>query len=74
MVINMIENKKLSLKNDIIFKEFFTRKGNEKFLKSFLEAVLKVKIEEIEAVRWIYTFTKTSGRQISKIGYTGKNK
>ena len=46
----MIDRKKLNLKNDIIFKAFFTRKGNEKFLISFLEAILKIKIDEIEAV------------------------
>ena len=41
------ENKKYNLKNDIIFKTFFSRKGNEKFLIDFLEALLKIKIEEI---------------------------
>jgi predicted transposase/invertase (TIGR01784 family) len=30
----------LKMKNDIIFKAFFSRKGNEKFLKSFLVAML----------------------------------
>ena len=38
---------KLNLKNDIVFKAFFGRKGNEKFLKEFLEAFLKIKIEKI---------------------------
>lgn len=38
---------KLTLKNDIVFKAFFARKGNEKYLKSFLEAVLKTKINVI---------------------------
>ena len=42
------ENKKYNLKNDIIFKTFFSRKGNEKFLIDFLEALLKIKIEEIK--------------------------
>ena len=42
------ENKKYNLKNDIIFKTFFSRKGNEIFLIDFLEALLKIKIEEIQ--------------------------
>lgn len=37
----------LNLKNDIIFKAFFSRKGNEKFLREFLEALLKIKIKKI---------------------------
>lgn len=37
----------LNLKNDIIFKAFFSRKGNEKYLKEFLEALLKIEIERI---------------------------
>ncbi len=44
------ENKKkeLTLKDDIVFKAFFARKGNEEFLKDFLEALLKIEIKEIE--------------------------
>lgn len=41
----------LNLKNDVIFKAFFTKKGNEKYLKSFLEAIIKEKIDEIEIIR-----------------------
>ena len=40
--------KKYNLKNDVIFKTFFSRKGNEIFLIDFLEALLKIKIEKIE--------------------------
>ena len=40
--------KKLNLKNDIIFKTFFSRKGNEKYLIDFLNAILKIQIEHIE--------------------------
>lgn len=40
----------LNLKNDIVFKAFFARKGNEKYLKSFLEAILKEEINEIEII------------------------
>ena len=39
---------KLNLKNDIIFKAFFSKKGNEKYLKEFLESLLKIHIEKIE--------------------------
>ena len=38
----------LNLKNDILFSAFFSRKGNEKYLKEFLEELLKIKIETIE--------------------------
>ena len=38
----------LNLKNDIVFKAFFGRKGNEKYLKEFLEALLKIEIYKIE--------------------------
>ena len=41
----------LNLKNDVVFKAFFTKKGNEKYLKSFLESILKEEIDEIEIIR-----------------------
>ena len=37
----------LNLKNDIIFKAFFSRKGNEEFLIDFLKALLKIEIKQI---------------------------
>lgn len=40
--------KKLNLKNDIIFKAFFSRKGNEKYLLDFLNSILKIEITSIE--------------------------
>lgn len=40
----------LNLKNDVIFKAFFTKKGNEKYLKSFLESILKETVDEIEII------------------------
>ena len=40
--------KNLNLKNDIIFKAFFSRKGNEEFLIDFLNALLDIEIEKIE--------------------------
>ena len=45
----MIGQKKVyNLKNDIIFKAFFSRKGNEEFLIDFLNALLGIEIEKIE--------------------------
>lgn len=44
------EEKKYNLKNDIIFKTFFSRKGNEKFLIDFLSGLLKVEIKEITVI------------------------
>lgn len=41
----------LDLKNDIIFKEFFSRKGNEEYLKEFLESLLKISITNIKIMR-----------------------
>jgi len=43
---NKGENMQFNLKNDVIFKAFFSRKGNEKYLLEFLEALLKVKIKK----------------------------
>lgn len=43
-----MEDKKYNLKNDIIFKAFFSRKGNEEFLKDFLNALLGIEIENIK--------------------------
>ncbi len=44
---NTTNDKKLNLKNDIIFKAFFSRKGNEKFLIDFLNSILKIEISKI---------------------------
>ena len=43
-------NKKLNLKNDILFKAFFSRKGNQKFLIDFLNSILKIEITKIAKV------------------------
>ena len=42
------EEKRLNLKNDVIFKTFFSRKGNEEFLIDFLNALLKIEIKKIQ--------------------------
>ncbi len=44
---NTIVKRKLNLKNDIIFKAFFSREGNKKFLIDFLNAILKIEISNI---------------------------
>ena len=41
------KEKRLNLKNDIIFKAFFGRKGKEEYLKDFLESLLEIKILSI---------------------------
>lgn len=40
-----ITKEKLTMKDDVIFKAFFSKKRNKKFLKSFLEAILKESLE-----------------------------
>ena len=52
----------LNLKNDVVFKAFFTKKGNEKYLKSFLESILKEKVDEIEIIRRSKSRTNKSSR------------
>ena len=42
------EERRYNLKNDVVFKAFFSRKGNEEFLIDFLKALLKIEIEKIE--------------------------
>ena len=42
------QEKKYNLKNDIIFKAFFSKKGNEEFLIDFLNALLGIEIIKIE--------------------------
>ena len=41
------KKKTLNLKNDVVFKTFFSRKGNEEFLIDFLKALLKIDINQI---------------------------
>ena len=60
------ENKKYNLKNDIIFKAFFSRKGNEIFLIDFLEALLNIKIESIK-IKEIIEITGLTENEIKKL-------
>ena len=48
MVKKLEQEKRLNLKNDVIFKTFFSRKGNEEFLIDFLNALLKIEIKKIQ--------------------------
>lgn len=48
MAILTEELKQYNLKNDVIFKAFFSRKGNEDFLIDFLNALLKINIKDIK--------------------------
>ncbi len=45
---NTQEKRVYNLKDDIIFKAFFSRKGNEEFLIDFLKALLKIDIISID--------------------------
>ncbi len=56
----------LNLKNDIIFKAFFVKQGNQKYLKSFLEALLNKKIQEIEIMRRSKSNTNKRERKTRK--------
>lgn len=47
-ILNKNIKRKLNLKNDILFKSFFSRKGNEKFLIDFLSSILKIEITDIQ--------------------------
>ena len=42
------DEKVFNLKNDIIFKAFFSRRGNKDFLKDFLNALLEIEIIDID--------------------------
>ena len=44
----------INLKNDIVFKSFFSRKGNEKYLTNFLSSLLKIKIYKIKIFEEVY--------------------
>ena len=41
----------LTLKNDVVFKSFFSKKGNERFLICFLESLLNLSITHIEIIK-----------------------
>lgn len=51
---DILSNKKLSVKQDIVFKRIFAHKGNEIFLIQFLSALLNLKIKKIEIMHDIH--------------------
>ncbi len=60
-------SRSLNLKNDIIFKSFFARKGNERFLIDFLSSLLKIEIKTIsirEEVNLEQLSTKEKGGRL----------
>jgi len=66
----------LNLKNDIVFKAFFSKKGNEKFLKEFLEALLKIKIKNIiitEEVSLKKLFAEEKGGRLDLLAILNNN-
>ena len=66
----------LNLKNDIVFKAFFSRKGNEKFLREFLEALLKIKIRNIiiaEEVSLEKLFAEEKGGRLDLLAILNNN-
>jgi len=50
----VIEENKLSVKRDIVFKRIFAHKGNEEFLREFLSSLLNLEIKEIEIMHDIH--------------------
>ncbi len=48
---NTNENSKLTLKNDILFKYFFSKNGNEKYLQAFLDYNIPINVDTIKDVR-----------------------
>ena len=57
----------LKLKNDLVFKAFFSKKGNEKYLKSFLESLLKIEIDEIEIIGEATLLQMTKDAKLGRI-------
>ena len=68
---NLKVQNKLNLKNDIIFKTFFSRKGNEEFLIDFLKALLKIEIKNKHNIEERTTFY--SSKVVSRNLQRGKD-
>ncbi len=61
------KDKEITLKDDVIFKAFFARKGKEKYLKDFLSSILPIDIKEIrikEEVNILQLNEKVKGGRI----------
>ena len=48
--VKLNEETQLKVTNDYIFKRIFAKKGNESILKDLLNAILGIKIKEIEVM------------------------
>ena len=49
-----LQEKRLSVKRDIVFKRIFAHKENEAFLTEFLSSLLNLKIRKIEIMHDIH--------------------
>lgn len=67
-----IEKKKFNLKNDVIFKAFFGKKGNEKYLIDFLTGLLKISIKEIEIKEEVNLLKLANDEKRRKVRFTSK--
>lgn len=74
MIEKLQEEKRLNLKNDVIFKTFFSRKGNEEFLIDFLNALLKIEIKKIQIREEVNLEKLSSEEKGRKTRYTSRIK
>ncbi len=62
-----MKEKKLKVKNDIVFKEIFSKKGNETFIQDFLSGLLKRKIEKVEIIKDVSLAKNTVSEKLGVI-------
>lgn len=64
---NLTKQKELKPKNDIIFKNIFSKIGNEEMLKELLEEITKVKINSIEVEKEVELRQMKIGEKYGKL-------
>ena len=69
-----VKNKVYKIKNDVIFKELFSKKGNEEFLIEFLSNLLKIEIKKIEIRKRSRTRNRQCNRKSRNNRYKSNNK
>ena len=69
-----VKNKVYKIKNDVIFKELFSKKGNEEFLIEFLSNLLKIEIKKIEIRKRSRTGNRQCHRKNRNNRYKSNNK
>ena len=69
-----VKNKVYKIKNDVIFKELFSKKGNEEFLIEFLSNLLKIEIKKIEIRKRSRTRNRQCHRKSRNNRYKSNNK